>query len=86
MITKEEILVKVKSAITEAMFGQVEEDQIQLSSHLVEDLGAESMDVVAIVIELEEMFEAKIEQEEAVKLVTVEKIVDYIYDKAQAMS
>ncbi len=55
-------------------------DKIQSTSHIQEDLGADSLDVVELVMALEEEFEMEITDEEAETLMTVEQIVDFISD------
>ena len=63
------------------------ESEITANSHLIEDLHAESMDVVCIGMELEEAFGVTIEQAQAEKLQTVQLIVDFVRESmAQAES
>ncbi|OUU36090.1 MAG: acyl carrier protein [Cellvibrionales bacterium TMED49] len=56
----------------------VKEEEIQLSSSFVEDLGADSLDTVELIMALEEEFDAEIPDEEAEKITTVEDAVNYI--------
>jgi acyl carrier protein len=56
----------------------VEADTIQRESSFVEDLGADSLDVVELVMALEEEFEIEIPDEQAEKIVTVGDAVKYI--------
>ncbi|OUU38911.1 MAG: acyl carrier protein [Cellvibrionales bacterium TMED49] len=56
----------------------VKEEEIQLSSSFVEDLGADSLDTVELIMSLEEEFDAEIPDEEAEKITTVEDAVNYI--------
>jgi acyl carrier protein len=56
----------------------VKEDDIQVSSSFVEDLGADSLDTVELIMALEEEFDAEIPDEEAEKIATVEDAVNYI--------
>ena len=59
----------------------IEYDDIKPQSHLVNDLGVDSLDLVELVMTFEEKFKMDISDEEAEKLVTVEIIIDYIGGK-----
>ena len=56
----------------------VKESEVQNSSSFVEDLGADSLDTVELVMALEEEFETEIPDEEAEKLASVQDAIDYI--------
>ncbi len=56
----------------------VKEEDVKLSSSFVDDLGADSLDTVELVMALEEEFETEIPDEEAEKITTVQLAVDYI--------
>ena len=56
----------------------VDEDQITAESHLIDNLGADSLDLVEIVMALEEEFEIDIPDAEDENLLTVQQIVDYV--------
>ncbi|CAI8155365.1 MAG: acyl carrier protein [Porticoccaceae bacterium] len=56
----------------------VKEDDIQSTSSFVEDLGADSLDTVELIMALEEEFDAEIPDEDAEKIATVKDAVDYI--------
>ena len=56
----------------------VKEDDIQSTSSFVEDLGADSLDTVELIMALEEEFDAEIPDEDAEKIATVNDAVDYI--------
>ncbi len=75
-MTKEEILAKVKSVVAEKL--NVGEDQVTLDAKFVEDLGADSLDQVELIMALEDEFGLKIPEAEAEKLTTVGAAVDYI--------
>lgn len=78
-MTKEEILGKVKAVVAEKL--NVGEDQVTTEAKFVEDLGADSLDQVELIMSLEDEFELKIPEEEAEKLQTVGSAVDYIVGK-----
>jgi acyl carrier protein len=78
-MTKEEILGKVKNVVAEKL--NVGEDQVTTEAKFVEDLGADSLDQVELIMALEDDFDLKIPEEEAEKLVTVGSAVDYIVGK-----
>ena len=56
----------------------VKEEEIQVSSSFVEDLGADSLDTVELIMALEEEFDAEIPDEEAEKILTVGDAIKYI--------
>lgn len=66
----------VKAVIVEQL--SVNADEVKLESKFVDDLGADSLDVVELVMELESKFEVEIPDEEAEKISTVKDVVDYI--------
>lgn len=79
-MTREEILAKVRSVISEKL--NVGEDQVTFDAKFVEDLGADSLDQVELIMALEDEFAMKIPEEEAEKLATVGAAVDYILAKS----
>ena len=56
----------------------VEADKVSLESSFVDDLGADSLDTVELVMALEEEFDTEIPDEEAEKITTVQAAVDYV--------
>ena len=58
-------------------------DQITMESDIVEDLGADSLDVVELVMALEEEFDIKIEDEDAPKFKTIGQVVNFIEKMVQ---
>lgn len=71
-----EIYEKVRSSILEVM--EVEEEQITPDTHFLEDLEANSLDLVTLIMSLEEQYSQQIEDDEFRELTTVRKVVDYI--------
>ena len=71
---------KVRKIIAEQL--GVEEKQIVDGASFIEDLGADSLDTVELVMTLEEEFECEIPDEEAEKIKTVKQIMDYIKSHA----
>ncbi len=77
MATVEE---RVKKIIAEQL--GVEEDEVTREASFVEDLGADSLDTVELVMALEEEFSIEIPDEDAEKILTVGKALDYIKEKS----
>ena len=67
---------RVKKIVCEQL--GVKEEDVKASSSFVEDLGADSLDTVELVMALEEEFETEIPDEEAEKITTVQLACDYI--------
>ena len=67
---------KVKSIIVEQL--GVDEEEVTPDASFVDDLGADSLDTVELVMALEEEFETEIPDEEAEKITTVQHAIDYI--------
>jgi acyl carrier protein len=67
---------KVKQIIVEQL--GVDESQVDNSASFVEDLGADSLDIVELVMAFEEAFEIEIPDEDAEKITTVKEAIDYI--------
>ena len=67
---------RVKKIVCEQL--GVKDDEVNNESSFVEDLGADSLDTVELVMALEEEFETEIPDEEAEKITTVQLAVDYI--------
>ena len=67
---------RVKKIVIEQL--GVKEDEVSNSSSFVDDLGADSLDTVELVMALEEEFECEIPDEEAEKITTVQQAIDYV--------
>ena len=70
------IEAKVKSIIADKL--GVGEDEIKLESSFIEDLGADSLDIVELVMAMEEEFEVEIPDEEAENIKSVGDAINYI--------
>jgi acyl carrier protein len=70
------IEARVKKIIIEQL--GVKEEQVTNEAAFVEDLGADSLDTVELVMALEEEFELEIPDEDAEKITTVQQAIDYI--------
>jgi acyl carrier protein len=62
------------------------DEELTAETDLITDLHADSVDIVSLLMDLEDEFEAKISEEEAQKLTSIGKIVDYIEQKAMENS
>ena len=74
-----ETLDKVKEVVMDKL--GVEESQITETAHFMDDLGADSLDTVELIIQLEEEFGIEIPDEDAEKITTVGAAVEYIDKK-----
>ncbi len=72
---------RVKKVVVEQL--DVAEDEVTPQASFVDDLGADSLDVVELVMGLEEEFDVEIPDEDAEKITTVQEAVDYIDAKAK---
>ena len=74
------IVERVKKIVVEQL--GVKDDEVGLEASFVDDLGADSLDTVELVMALEEEFECEIPDDEAEKITTVQQAVDYINSSA----
>jgi acyl carrier protein len=72
----EEIFNRVKSIVVDRL--GVDEADVKMESSFKDDLGADSLDVVELVMELEDEFDLEISDEDAEKITTVGEVVKYI--------
>ncbi|MDD2454446.1 MAG: acyl carrier protein [Synergistaceae bacterium] len=76
---KEEMLARLKEIIIDRL--DVEEDQIVPEASFVEDLGADSLDIVELIMGIEEEFDIEIPDEDAEKLTSVGEAMNYTLAK-----
>lgn len=75
----EEITARLREIVMDRL--DVEEDQIKPEASFVEDLGADSLDIVELIMGIEEEFDIEIPDEDAEKLTNVGEAMDYIKSK-----
>ena len=80
-MTQEEIFEKVKGIIVEQL--GVTDSSVTMEASFVDDLGADSLDIVELIMALEEEFDTEIPDADAEKAVTVGDVVDYIKDHVE---
>ena len=80
-MSSEEIFEKVKAIIIDLL--QVSEDSVTLDANFIDDLGADSLDLVELIMGIEEEFNLEIPDGEADKVVTVGDVVDYIKENVE---
>lgn len=78
-MTEQEIFEKVKAVIADKL--SVEPEKITLEARFIEDLGADSLDTVELIMGLEDEFGLEISDEDAEKIRTVKDAVAYIQSK-----
>jgi acyl carrier protein len=81
-MSEEEIFEKFKKIVVEQL--GVEEEHVKKEATFVDDLSADSLDIVELIMAIEEEFELEIPDSDAEKIVTVGDVVDYIKDKKNA--
>ena len=75
-MSSEEVFEKVKNIIVEQL--GVVDTAVTLDASFIDDLGADSLDIVELIMALEEEFDIEIPDSDAEKVVTVGDVVDYI--------
>ena len=78
-MTKADVLARLKEIIIARL--DVEEEQIRPEASFVEDLGADSLDIVELIMGIEEEFDIEIPDEDAEKLTTVGEAINYAASK-----
>lgn len=77
-VSKEEILTQLRPIIAEQL--GVEESEVKDDSSFTEDLNADSLDLVEMIMSLEEKFHVQISDEDAEQIKSVNQAVEFIYD------
>ena len=73
---------KIRDIIVEQL--GVDADRIKPEASFIDDLGADSLDIVELVMAMEEVFDVEIPDEDAEKLKTVNDVISYLKDKGKA--
>jgi acyl carrier protein len=81
-MSQADIFERVKKIVVEQL--DVEPEQVVPGGSFTNDLGADSLDIVELVMALEEEFEIEIPDEAAEKILTVQEVVDYINNNVAA--
>ena len=75
-MNEQEIFEKVKAIVVEQL--GVEEEKVTNEATFVDDLAADSLDIVELVMSIEEKFDIEIADSDAEKIVTIEDVVEYL--------
>ena len=81
VMSSEEVLERVKGIIVEQL--GVSDSAVTMEASFIDDLGADSLDIVELVMALEEEFDIEIPDSDAEKVVTVADVVDYIKENVK---
>lgn len=81
MMKTNEIETRVKKIVVEQL--GVKEEEVTNDASFVDDLGADSLDTVELVMALEEEFETEIPDEDAEKIITIKDAVNYIVSRME---
>ena len=80
-MNQNDIETRVKKIVVEQL--GVKEEEVTTESSFVDDLGADSLDTVELVMALEEEFETEIPDEDAEKIITIKDAVKYIVERME---
>jgi len=78
---REELLKKIKAIVADKL--SISEDQVTEEASFIDDLGADSLDTVELVMALEDEFDLDIPDDDAEKMTTVGKAIDYVLNFLQ---
>ena len=81
MASREEVFEQVKEILVERL--DVDESDVTMEAHLRDDLKADSLDLVELIMDLEERFGVKISDEDAQSIGTVGEAVDFIVNATE---
>lgn len=73
---RDELLIKIKAIVADKL--SISEEQVTEEASFIDDLGADSLDTVELVMALEDEFDLDIPDEKAEKMTTVGKSIDYV--------
>ncbi|NLB51152.1 MAG: acyl carrier protein [Clostridiaceae bacterium] len=76
-MTKQEILARIRTILADQL--SIDEESIEMASSIIEDLNADSLDIVEMVMSLESEFDMQIMDEEAERIRSVGDAVDFIH-------
>ncbi|MCO0831770.1 acyl carrier protein [Fructobacillus sp. W13] len=76
-LSKEQIYEQIKDEVAKRF--AISEDKIEPNADFVEKIGADSIDVVELVVELEDEFDMEVPDEELDDLTTLNQVTDYVY-------
>lgn len=81
-MAEEKVMNSIEDRVTDIVVEQLglERDKVQAESKFVDDLGADSLDTVELVMALEEEFDIEIPDEEAEKITTLKEAIAYVED------
>lgn len=79
VMTREQIFDEVKKLLVDRL--GVDEDKITEETSFTEDLGADSLDIIELVMELEDAFDKEISDDDAQQLTTVGSVINYIEEQ-----
>lgn len=79
IMTRQEIFQKLSKIVSQKL--QIQESEIKEDSSFVDDFGADSLDLVELIMKIEEEFGIEISDEESQKILTVKDAIDFIEQK-----